>query len=72
MRAFDQLSRSLPERRFWEILAVLLLLFVLGSFLWYQNDPSETYFRRYEMSTVPVQLPWWQVRALPSAGSTER
>ena len=33
------------ERRFWPLLAVALLVFALGTFLWYPRDASETYYK---------------------------
>lgn len=52
----------MAERHFWPVLALLLLIFVLGAFLWYPQDSSERYFRQYKMVASPgLSLPWWQL-----------
>ena len=57
------------ERRFWPLLAVALLVFALGTFLWYPRDASETYYKPWKFTRqlpVPaIQLPWWQLDLAP-------
>ena len=36
------------------------MVLVVGTFFWYPNDSSETYFRRYDMH-AGNRFPWWQI-----------
>ena len=64
---------SVAQQRFWPLLTVSLLLFVVGTFFWYSVDSSEVYFKNYEIQhylTPPLQgnalqMPWWQLDVAP-------
>ena len=49
------------NENFWRLLALLLLTFTAGTFLWFSNDSSERYFHQYYFDHSPVDLPWWQL-----------
>ena len=62
MRAPSQLSRSAIEPHFWQLLAVSLLTFALGSALWYTNESSEWYSKHYRFDAGFAGAPaWWQI-----------